>query len=115
MFTLYNRIPTLEYVDTIIDNFWSSYHSNFEVDESNDSYSFSIELPGFEKSEIKIATKDNYLQVKANTEEGKKREKSIRLPTDSDPRKTQAKLKNGILHINIPKKQSAKSKKIKVE
>ena len=115
MFTLYNKIPTLDYVETIVDNFWSSYHSNFELSEKDDSYSFSIELPGFEKSEIKIVSKDNSLQVRAETDEGKKRQKAISLPTDADPRKTQAKLKNGVLYITIPKQQSAKSKEIKVE
>ena len=115
MFTIYNKIPTVNHIDTILDNFWSSYHSNFELTEEGDIYSFSIELPGFEKSEIKIITKDNYLQVKAASEEGKKREKSVRLPPDADARKTAAKLKNGVLFIDIPKKQSAKSKEIKVE
>ena len=115
MFTLYNKIPTLDYVETIVDNFWSSYHSNFELSEKDDSYSFSIELPGFERSEIKIVSKDNTLQVRAEADGGKKRQKAISLPTDADPRKTQAKLKNGVLYITIPKQHSAKSKEIKVE
>lgn len=115
MFTIYNKIPTLDYVDTIIDNFWSSYHSNFELAEKDDIYSFSIELPGFEKSEIKILTKNCSLQVKAEGGDDQRREKSVRLPSDADPSKTQAKLKNGILYIDIPKKQSAKSKEIKVD
>ena len=114
MFTLYNRLPSTQSIETLLDNFWSSYHSPFEVEEEDGAYSFKIELPGFDKSQIKIISKDKTLKVVATGDEDKKREKSITLPMDADPTQTVAKLKNGILYIKIPKEEGARSKEIKI-
>ena len=114
MFTLYNRLPSTQCIETILDNFWSSYHSPFAAEEEDGAYLFNIELPGFDRSQIKIISKDNTLEVRASDDKDKKREKSITLPADADPSKTEAKLKNGILRIKIPKQESAKSKEIKI-
>ena len=36
-----------------------------DIEETEKGYTFTVELPGFDKSEVKIELKDNYLTVKA--------------------------------------------------
>ena len=97
----------------VVDNFWDSYHTNLELDEQDDSYLFAVELPGFDKKEVKVSSKDNILQVSAVSGE-KKRSRSISLPSDSDTDHIKAKLKNGVLKIIVPKAKQH-SHKITVE
>ena len=114
--TRYNANGLNAFSDSIlgvVDNFWESYHTNLELDEQDDSYHFTVELPGFDRKEVKVSSKDNLLQVSAASG-GKKRSRSISLPSDSDPDNIKAKLKNGVLKIIVPKAKQ-QSHKITIE
>lgn len=100
-----------------------------DVYETGDSLVFTMELPGFDKSEIEVTVDNGYLEV---TGEHKAREKedrtyrqaqrwhgrfqrSFRLPARGlDREKVSAELKNGVLSISIPKLEAAKPKQIAV-
>ena len=94
-----------------------------DIEETEKGYTFTVELPGFDKSEVKIELKDNYLTVKAEhapkTEEnaeGAEKKRYIRRErytgscsrsfyvgenvTEED---IQAKFDNGTLKLSIPK------------
>lgn len=97
-------------IGDLLDNFWGSYHTDLEVDEKEGFYNFSVELPGFDKSEIKVSSKNDELTVTAVSGE-KKRSRSISLPSDCEVGSISAKLKNGVLNIKVPK---AKEKSCKI-
>lgn len=99
-----------------------------DVYETGDSLVFTMELPGFDKSEIEVNVNSGYLEVKGEhkTEEKEDRtyrqvqrwhgrfQRSFRLPRGLDREKVSAELKNGLLSISIPKLKPAKPKQIAV-
>jgi HSP20 family protein len=94
-----------------------------DVKEEENSYVFDIDIPGFEKEDIKLSLEDGYLSVEARKEEVKEDasdEKNPKLNYISRERyygsysrtyyvgevqedNISANYKNGILTINIPK------------
>ena len=99
-----------------------------DVYETGDSLVFTMELPGFDKSEIEVNVNSNYLEVKGEHKAQEKEERtyrqtqrwhgrfqrSFRLPRGLDREKISAELKNGVLSISIPKLKPAKPKQITV-
>ncbi len=84
-----------------------------------DRYELNVNIPGSEKNNIKITTKDGMLSIEAKTKKAKedkssnfiKKEmfegtfaRSLSLPSDADAQKLTTKYKNGILTIIIPRK-----------
>jgi len=92
-----------------------------DVVDKGDYYEIKADLPGVEKSAIKVNVKDNILSIEAKTqksEEDKKGDKIIKqerfvgsfyramsLPSDANPDKMTTEYKNGVLTIKIPKKK----------
>lgn len=102
---------------------------NVDVTEYDNRFEFIAELPGMEKDDIKLELKDNFLTIsgKRNFESEEKdrnlhiRERrfgsfnrSFRLPMNTDPEKIDAEYKNGVLSINLLKKEEAKPKQIDI-
>ena len=99
-----------------------------DVYETGDSLVFTMELPGFDKSEIEVNVTSGYLEVKGEHKSREKEDRtyrqvqrwhgrfqrSFRLPRGLDREKVSAELKNGVLSISIPKLQPAKPKQIAV-
>lgn len=99
-----------------------------DVYETGDSLVFTMELPGFDKSEIEVTVNKGYLQVKGEHKAQEKEDRtyrqvqrwhgrfqrSFRLPRGLDRNKVAAELRNGVLSISIPKLQEAKPKQIAV-
>lgn len=102
-----------------------------DVIEGEDAFTVICELPGMEHKDIDITMASNVLTIKGerrNEEEkdnkGKyfKKEswsgnfqRTLSLPATVDAEKIEAKLKNGVLYISIPKKEEAKPKQISVK
>jgi HSP20 family molecular chaperone IbpA len=64
------------------------------------------ELPGEEKSDIKLDFKKDKVEIK-----GKKFQKTVNLPTENiDKEKTTSKYTNGVLEVTIPKKEKYEPK-----
>jgi HSP20 family protein len=92
-----------------------------DVVDKGDYYEIKADLPGVEKSAIKVNVKDNILSIEAKTQkskEDKKGDKIIKqerfvgsfyramsLPSDANPEKMTTEYKNGVLTIKIPKKK----------
>ena len=62
-----------------------------DVKETGKAYELDIDLPGFDKENVQIELNDGYLTINASTNEEKE---------DKD--------ENGILSINVPKKELPK-------
>lgn len=96
-------------------------------EDENNMY-LEAELPGLPMDALEIYIKDNELVLsgerKATETEGvtyHRRERGIgrfsrklRLPVDIDADKVEAKLKDGVLSLTLPKAEEAKPKKIEV-
>ena len=95
-----------------------------DIKEKKDKYLINIDLPGYEKENIKIEIEDGYLTVHAATdsqkeekEEGKfvRKERyvgecsrSFYIGEDIKEEDIKASLKNGTLQLEIPKKEKSK-------
>ena len=103
--------------------FMSGFHTpEFKVDvkDNGDSYDLTAELPGFQKGNIMLTYKDNYLTIAAKNETSKdekdekgnyvRRERSQSSMSRSfyidgiDDSKATADYKDGILSVHMPKK-----------
>lgn len=92
--------------------------------EKNDAFLVEMAIPGFDKKDIVIDLEDNVLKISSKKEfsfdEGDqvlrnefKRgefERSFELPETVDSEKIEAKYKNGVLSLNIPKMEFAQTK-----
>ncbi len=101
--------------------------SNFKTDvkETEDKYVVQSELPGLSKDDINIELSDDYLTIKVEQQEEEKQEKenfirrerrsgsyqrSFRLENVEED-EIKANYENGILEINLPKKEKGKKDK----
>ncbi len=124
-------MPRKFYLDDIFDDFISSrkeQHMKCDIYEKGGDYHIEMDIPGFNKEEISVETKDGYLTIKAEkkneeTEEDNdknyirrertygKYERSFYLG-DLDEDKIDAKFDNGMLKITVPKKEEVDTKKV---
>lgn len=102
------------------------------IKENGKEFNIEIAVPGFNKSDFKVNVENNILTVSAEKEEEKKEEgehftrkefsynsfsRSFTLPKSVNEDKVEAKYLDGILKLNIPKKDTAQAlpkKEIKV-
>ena len=107
---------------------WMAPASDASSDEG--AYRITMELPGVEEKDIDLSVNDGVVTVKGekNTEREEKGEtwffterqygafsRSFRLPADADGDKIEAKLKDGVLSVTIPRRDTVESSGRKVE
>lgn len=116
---------------------WSSRHYSdtnttlpaVNIKENNDAFVVEMAAPGMVKDDFKIELNNDLLTISSEkknenvTKEGEtytRREysyqsfsRSFTLPKTVDGEKISAKYENGVLSLNIPKKEEAKSKPVK--
>jgi HSP20 family protein len=100
-----------------------------DVVEEKDSILVKADLPGLTKDDISVAIQDNVLTIKGERKyDVEKKEanyyrrerahglftRSIELPVGVDSGKVSATFRDGVLHVTLPKAESAKPKEIKV-
>ena len=115
------------FFDKNVDSGWSP---RVNITENENGYVITAELPGVSKEDIDIDLKDNTLTLKGEKKAEKREEKEnyIRvesrygkfqrrfyLSDDVDISKADANFKDGVLKIDLKKKEEAKPKQIKVE
>jgi HSP20 family protein len=102
---------------------------SFEVKENKDSYLFKADLPGVKEEDLDISLVSHRLTISGKREAEKREEgetwyayereygsftRSFTLPEGVDPEHVRAELKNGVLHLVIPKKPEVQPRKIQV-
>ena len=115
------------FFDKRSDSPWSP---RVNISENEDGYVLTAELPGVKKEDIDIDLKDNTLTIKGEKKAEKKEEKdnyirvessygkferSFYVSDDIDISKADANFKDGVLKIELKRKEEAKPKQIKVE
>ncbi len=113
--------------EMFVDPFFNEHESKVmktDIKEKKDKYLIDIELPGYEKENIKMEIEDGYLTVQAEIdssneekEEGKfvRKERyigscsrSFYVGTEIKSEDIKASFRNGMLKIEIPKKEEKK-------
>jgi HSP20 family protein len=84
-----------------------------DVMDDQDKYKIFVELPGVDKDKVKLDVTDESVQIR--TEDEKKFYKMIDLDSPVDPDSARASYKNGVLTVELAKKETRKGKDIKVE
>lgn len=100
------------------------------IEEDDNKFNITAELPGLDKADLEITVKDGRLEIKGEQKEEKednregllRREyhsssyyRSFNLPENVDEDKIDAKLDKGILKLTLPKKEEEKKEKKKIE
>ena len=101
----------------------------FDFVESEEAYTLRADLPGITENNLDITLDDGIWSVHGTREENKTTEndnflvqerqfgefsRRLKLPSDADPEKVEAKLDAGVLAITIEKKEERKARKIKL-
>lgn len=130
----YNPFELKHSINDLFDNFFSfpkgyqgeKYLENMHLDITEDeaAYNITADLAGVEDKNIDIELDKNKLSIKAKREHLHKDKKhhvqelyygefqrSINLPDNIDSDKIEAKYNNGILRLNIPKKEKGDTTK----
>ncbi len=128
---------------SVFDNFFKPFNQWFEDDglqgsamnlpavnitESKDKYAVSLAAPGLKKDDFNIAVDGNMLTISSEKEENKEEShkrftrkeysyssfsRSFTLPEEIDKNSIEAKYEDGVLNINLPRKEEAKVSKAK--
>jgi HSP20 family protein len=97
-------------------------HAPLDFIDEEDRYIIHAELPGFTREDVEVEIKNNQLSIRAKkesetgTEEEEKHylyherafsafERSVTFPEEVDPSKAKGTMKNGVLELNVPKKE----------
>lgn len=96
-----------------------------EASAGENAYDISMELPGVSEDDIELSVENGVVSVRGEkkTEEEKKGDtwyfserqygafsRSFRLPEDADGSKATASMKDGVLHVSVPRKAPEQAK-----
>lgn len=106
----------------------SAYSPDVDIYASDDEVFFAMDLPGVSKGDVGIQVDEtNILVVRARNSHKVMKDSLLRqyrvgdyyrafqISDDYDKEKIKASLENGLLQLTIPKKESAKPKKIEIK
>ncbi len=122
-------VPRKFYLDDLFNDLSFASESNkmkCDIYEKDGVYNILMDIPGFEKKDINVETKDGYIKITAEkkTEENDENKNYIRRERtfgkyersfylgDLDEENIKASFQNGTLNISVPKKEKEETKKI---
>jgi HSP20 family protein len=102
----------------------NSFYPYINILEENDKFQIELALPGYSKEQISMNYLKNVLTIKSNIEENTSEEKKFLtrefgqrgfskqfvIPQMLDAEKITAEFTDGVLRVNVPKKEEAKVK-----
>jgi HSP20 family protein len=101
-----------------------------DISEQDKEYKILANLPGFKKENVNISVHDNQLLIEAVCEDKKEEQKgtmyrcerfngsyrrNLNLPENADISAISAKMEDGVLYLNIPKKEPTPKKEIEIK
>jgi HSP20 family protein len=101
-----------------------------DVAEQNGAYKVTAELPGVKKDDIKVSIDGSQVTLEAEVKQEKETKdervlhtervfgkvtRSFALPQEVDEAKAEAKFKDGVLELTLPKKAAAQRKQISIQ
>ncbi len=139
--TLVKCQPNSRAISSIFDEFFTgsplvslnlpgmNIRPSVDILEEDDKVVLKADMPGLEKSDIKVVVNDGLLSISGSRNESREDKgkgytrterymgtfsRSFSLPVWADGSKVAADYKNGVLTITIPKTEAAKPKEIEV-
>ena len=107
-----------EAINNVIDSSIDSYKYRTTIDQKEDNYVITAQIPGMSKSDVTITAENAILRVTGekdiNSHMHTSIDRTFKLGPDVDASKIEAKVENGILEIKIPKAEKCKPKQIKI-
>ena len=105
-------------INSIIDSSLDSYKFRTLVEEHEDSYVITAQVPGMNKDDISIEAKDGIITIdgkkEINTNMDSNIHREFSIGDDINESKASAEVKDGILTLTLPKKAKKKAKTIKI-
>lgn len=119
--------------DTLVDNFFSRWPTSFRggwevnVEDAGKEVVVRAEAPGFEAQDFDVQMRGDRLYIHAEHKEEAKEgetvassrhgvfERWLNLPTGLDAEKVEARYRNGVLEVRLPKTPEALARKIEVK
>lgn len=107
-----------------------NYYPAVDVTENGKEFKITAELPGLESKDVQINATEGYVTIKGEKKAAKKEElkgyfrqecsygsfqRVVALPATANIDKAEARFKNGVLSLVLPKKAGAQSKTRKIE
>ncbi|MFP4458157.1 MAG: Hsp20/alpha crystallin family protein [Candidatus Zixiibacteriota bacterium] len=107
----------------------NSWNPQVDIHENEDAIVFDIDIPGVKKEDIDVNVQDNILTISGHKEVERDEEKqnfhrierfsgeyqrSFQLPKLVDTEKIKAKYNDGVLNINVPKREESKKKEVNI-
>jgi HSP20 family protein len=101
-----------------------------DISETADDFLVSADLPGLNKDDVKISYEDGVITIKGEKKQEKETkdknyhrversygmfERSFRLPSRIDVNTIEAKFKDGVLNLRLPKAAEARPKEIPIK
>ena len=101
-----------------------------DVEEREDEYCVTAELPGLSDQDVEVTVEDNLLLITGEKREeheleaGNRRiverefgrfRRALQLPFSPDPEKIQAEIRDGLLTIHIPKEEDGRARARRIE
>jgi HSP20 family protein len=113
---------------------WPSLLENFpsdgwgtDIDESESEYTVRIEAPGFEAGDFDVQVRNGQLVIRAEHKEERKGNggeksgyrygsfyRSLPLPYGAEPEQIEAKYRNGLLELRMPKSEQARGRRVAI-
>ena len=134
----FNQYPALtDFFEALEKNFFNTAEERYQGDvpavnikEENDKFVLEMAAPGMKKNDFHISLEENVLTISSEKKEEKEEKndnytrreffyntftRSFTLPENVDVENIKADYKNGILTLNLPKKEEAKvTREIKI-
>lgn len=99
--------------------------------DRDEEFEVTVDMPGFEREEVEVRITDHTLRIEAEHDEAVEEaeegrylrherrhesvDRSIRLPGEVDTDGVDARMKNGVLTITLPKLEAEKAREIEIE
>ena len=114
----------------VLEEKMSHVYPYLNMEEDEDAFYVSVEIPGMKKEDIKISFQENVLTISGEKQEEKKKEgksyhriernfgkfsRSVSIPSGVRLDKIGAEYENGVLYVTVPKAEEAKPKMIEVK
>ncbi len=116
--------------DSTKESFLSQWSPDMDIKETESKFMVSVDLPGLKKEDISVSVENHILSIEGerHSEHDEKSEhhhhiernfgkfrRCMTLPRSADGSHVSAKMQNGVLFIDIAKKDIAKNKSIEIQ
>ena len=108
------RYSFADFAFTLLDKPTYRYGNRFNIEESENSYDLTLELPGCKQSHLEVSILEDTLTVTVKRDDSEYRS-NVLIPHDVDAEKTEAKLEDGIVRVTLKKTPKIKPLKIEIK